>query len=254
MRKVLLVVAGAGLAASAATLVQAQSIPRTCVGGLCVGSSTPKPPKPPATPPVAPPKAEGGKLCVDEICLGDGLEALAGYDWKQALERYTPTPTPSAGRAVSGAESSRITRRYRGDFSAVSGYLVDEQFDAGALAGLAKVTSACEAHYLTGVYVSSGGNPTTVEIALRPAADDLTTQRWTVRAIMREIPSAGTSAQRDQAAAEVRARYGKGVVINSHHGGTFNFTMRLPPLMNESATLAQHPACGGNGGAKVSID
>ncbi|MGE3690929.1 MAG: hypothetical protein AB7F98_06075 [Novosphingobium sp.] len=227
-----------------------------CVGGFCIRKPTPAPaPRAVQGSSVRGMASAGDRVCVDSICLGDGLDSLSTVTWETARQRSNlANPPPTAGRAITRGESTMIARRWRGAQPGIHAYLADEKFDGGALAGLAKIVAACEHHYLLGKYVTPSGNRTEIELAMRADPNDQSIQRWTVQRIVRQFPNARSTAHKQEATAQIRARYGNRVTI-SEGNGILHFQTRLPTVQNESGTLSAHPACGGNGGkGSASID
>jgi hypothetical protein len=228
-----------------------------CIGPLCITKPSTSAPAAPSNPvPGTATTAQsggGGKQCIDDLCLGDGLEALGKFNWETAYEGPARGAQPSGTRPLSRGDISRAEGRFHGNTQGVQGYLADKTFDKGALAGLARITAVCSPTFLTGVFKSESGNPTKVEIAMVADPANLSVQRWIVRSILREVPSATTREQRQQAAAQVRARYGDSVRLEEGNA-VFNYSFRLPAISYEAGTLEQHPACGGSGGGPASID
>lgn len=162
LKRATMLAAGLLMAGGFANYAQAQ-----CIGPLCIGKKPKPAPAPaPAPPPSAPnagilmpdAAASGKTACIDTICLGDGLEALGTVTWDIARQRSNKAnPPPTKGRAITSGETAMIARRYRGNTAPAQSYLADEKFDGGALAALAGITAACEAHYLTGYYTTASG-------------------------------------------------------------------------------------------------
>jgi len=206
---------------------------------------------------------KNGRACVDTLCLGDGIDALATIEWDTAIKPGTErAPEPSRTRALGRGEQNRIADRYRGSLGGIVGYLADGRFDNGALAGMRGVTAACQTQIIQGTYTSASGNPTTVLVSMGAVAGNLGEHRWEIRRISRKVPSA-VGAARDAAKAQLEERYrpftsryrapgGDMLQVNAFSG--FQYTLAAPAVPNEAALLKQHTACGGNGGGPVSID
>ncbi len=213
--------------------------------------------------PLAAQYEKDGRACVDSLCLGDGVEALEGVQWDTAVKPGTErNPEPSKSRSLGRGETNRINNRYRGSFAGIIGYLADGRFDNGALAGMKGVTAACETQSMQGTFTSGGGNPTTVLVSMVADPGNPNVHRWEIRRISRKVPNA-VGAARDAAKSQLEERYrsftsryrapgGDMLQVNSFSG--FQYTLSAPSVPNEAALLKQHTACGGAGGAPVSID
>jgi hypothetical protein len=259
------------LAGGMVSLASAQSLAQ-CIGPICV--SKPKAEKSlpsPATTPAqstavqtsdSSPYDRNGRACLEELCLGDGLEALAKIDWDVA--GYT-ADKPSGTRPVDRGETNRFTNRYRGDVTGLIGYFADSKFDNSALPKMAKIVAACETQYVQGTYTSPSGNPTTVLVSMTASAATPEDQRWMVTNIKRQIPSATSPQQITDAKASLEQRYSRFVLRNraksgasdmfqTNTGSGFQFTLSAASTPNESSVLRQHPACGGTGSAPAKID
>ena len=213
--------------------------------------------------PAAAQHQKNGRACVDNICLGDGIEGLEGVAWETAIRPGSErSPEPSKSRTLGRGETNRVKSRYRGSFAGIIGYLADGRFDADALAGMKGITAACETQTMQGTFKSASGNPTTVLVSMTAAPGDPGTHRWTIRRISRKVPNA-VGAAADAAKSQLEQRYsaftsrnrapgGDMLQINSFSG--FQYTLAAPSVPNEDALLKQHTACGGAGGGPVSID
>lgn len=204
-----------------------------------------------------------GRACLDNLCLGDGIDALEGVTWDTAIKPGSErSPEPSRTRALGRGETNRVRSRYRGSFDGIIGYLADGRFDNGALAGMRGVSAACETQSMQGTFTSASGNPTTVLVSMVALPDNPGAHRWEIRRMSRKVPNA-VGAARDAAKAQLEERYrnftsryrkpgGDMLQINSFSG--FQYTLAAPAVPNEAALLKQHTACGGAGGGPVSID
>ncbi len=213
--------------------------------------------------PVAAQYSKDGRACVDNLCLGDGIEALEGVQWDTAIKPGSErSPEPSKSRSLRRGETNRVNGRYRGSFAGIIGYLADGRFDNGALAGMKGVTAACETQTMQGTFTSAGGNPTTVLVSMQADPANPNTHKWVIRRISRKVPNA-TGAALKAAEDQLEERYkaftsryrapgGDMLQMNSYSG--FQYTLSAPSVPNEAAVLKQHTACGGNGGGPVSID
>lgn len=203
---------------------------------------------------------KNGRACVGDLCLGDGLDALSGVTWDTALS--TSDKQPSRTRSTGRGETNRVTKRYRGSVAGIIGYLADGRFDNGALAGMAKITAACETQTMQGTFTTASGNPTTVLVSMQSVPGNPAAHQWVIRRITRKVPAA-TGAAIDSAKASLEQRYSAFTSRNRAPGGDmlqmnsfsgFQYTLSAPSVPNEAGLLKQHPACGGNGGGPVSID
>jgi hypothetical protein len=208
-----------------------------------------------------------GRACLKELCVGDGLDALGKIAWDTAVSPASEREGTTVGkRPVGRGETNRVKKRYRGEVDGILAYLADGRFDSEALAGLAKIEAACETQSLQGTYTTASGNPTVVLLSMTADPEDLSSHRWEVRRISRKIPAVGTAQQAEETKAALEERYApftsKGrsraegpvdmLQVNNFSG--FQFTLSAPAVPNEGGLLKQHPACGGSGGGKVSLD
>ena len=207
--------------------------------------------------------SRNGRACLQELCVGDSLDALEKINWDTAM---SPSGDGASGsRDVGRGDTNSVTRRYRGDTEGMIGYLADGRFDNGALAGMARINAACETQSLQGKYTTQSGNPTLVLVSMVTDPDELSSHSWEVRRISRKIPAIGTAQQAEEAKQSLEQRYedftSRGrmtsgatdmLQINTYSG--FQFSLSAPAVPNEAGLLKQHPACGGTGGKGVSLD
>lgn len=201
---------------------------------------------------------KNGVPCIKELCLGDGLDELRKILWDVVKDK--------ASAMIVKSSMADLEKKYRGNFTASAPYLAGTwrqlRFDNQALSKLDEVIAACaDTPSLTGTYISSNGNPTTVEIDLVPTASNME-QKWTVTSIRRSFPD-GLKNQREEISAQLDARYGafdykKHVMQMVHKDGDaqyvgdgYGFTIKtLWPHITERLQL--HPAC--NGTKRINID
>ena len=207
--------------------------------------------------------SRGGRACLEELCLGDGLAELGAIEWDTAMS--SSGNGASRTRSVGRGESNRIANRYKGNTAGIVGYLADGRFDNGALAGMARITAACETQSMQGNYTTASGNPTLVLVSMVADPADPGVHRWEVRRISRKVPGAATREQQDAAKASLEERYadftsrgrmqsGATDMLQTNSYSGFQYTLSAPAVPNEAASLKQHRACGGNGGGPVSLD
>lgn len=210
---------------------------------------------------------KNGLPCVAEVCVGDGLDVLAGIDWQPALSpRGSPArPLHVRDRVLETADRSFLTRVFRGVPEDAARWLADRKFDQQGLRALAGVKAACAEHWVDGTFVSAGGNPTTVTIKRLP--DGAGGQRWTVVKISRQVAGAITTEQRREAEQALKARYAAFDMTRrprpeSSHRAWFQMTtatkwgfaltMATDPALSEQ--LRSQPACGGSGNKPATLD
>jgi hypothetical protein len=207
--------------------------------------------------------SRNGRACIEELCLGDGLQALANIQWDTAMS--TSGDGASASRSVGRGETNSTAARYRGNTDGIVGYLADGRFDNGALAGMGNIAAACETQTMQGSYTTASGNPTSVIVSMVAVPDDLSSHRWEVRIISRKIPAVGTAEQAQSAKKSLEQRYadftsrgrmlsGATDMFQENNYSGFQYTLRAPAVPNEPNLLKQHPDCGGSGGGTVSLD
>lgn len=215
----------------------------------------------------AQPVEKNGLPCVAEVCVGDGLDVLAGIDWQPALSpRGSPArPLHVRDRVLETADRSFLTRVFRGVPDDAARWLADRRFDQQGLRTLAGVKAACAEHWVDGSFVSAGGNPTTVTIKRLP--DAAGGQRWTVVKIHREVAGAVSTEQRREAEAALKERYAAFDMSRrprpeaSHRAWFqmstatkwgFMLTLATDPALSEK--LRSQPACGGGGNRPATLD
>ena len=103
--------------------------------------------------------------CVQEVCIGDGLEKLRGIDWQ------TVAYTSERVNRIRKEDRARRAKTFPG-FGAegVASYLVVRKFDRDIIGNLRSVSAACEPNELVGTFFSQGGHKTVVTISLLPTA------------------------------------------------------------------------------------
>jgi hypothetical protein len=220
-----------------------------------------------ATATVAQPVEKDGLPCVAEVCLGDGLEALAGIDWQPALSpRGSPAkPLRVRDRVLETADRSSLARLYRGVPANAEVWLADRKFDREGLRAITGVKAACAEHWVDGHFVSAGGNPTTVMIKRLP--DAAGGQRWTVVAIRRVVAGAVTTEQRREAEAALKERYAAFDLLRRPRSEasqratfqmatttTWGFTLNLAGDPQLAEKLRSQAACGGTGNKPATLD
>jgi hypothetical protein len=215
----------------------------------------------------AQPVEKNGLPCVAEVCLGDGLEALAGIDWQPALSSRSSGAKPLRvrDRVLETADRTSLARLYRGVPAAAEIWLAERSFDNEGLRTLAGVKAACAEHWVEGHFVSAGGNPTTVMLKRLP--DAAGGQRWTVVTIRRHIAGAVTTAQQHDAEVALKERYAgfdllrrprpegsQRAVFQMSTTNRWGFMLSLAGDPRLSEQLRSQPACGGTGGKPATLD
>lgn len=211
---------------------------------------------------------KNGFPCVAELCLGDGLADLSKVHWDRAkhpsfiVNKKIPLYTSTL--KLRKNEIEILKNQFRGDVELAAPFLKDKLFDSGALASLSRVTAACAPNELTGAYTTQTGNPTRVNIALRPNQTDTTKHQWTVVSIVRTFPAAISNEQRSEIESQLSKRYeafdaqktknvepGEGRFYG-YLSYSFGFHLSLFRGIDEGDRMTLHPACGGT--QKVNID
>ncbi|MFT7722343.1 MAG: hypothetical protein QM788_05880 [Roseateles sp.] len=209
---------------------------------------------------------KNGLPCVAEICLGDGIPELSKVKWDRSKNPFSSPQKPlyTSAKKVTDGEKRLLASRFKGDTAGALPFLADSLFDSTALAGLARVTAACERHELIGTYTTESGLPTRVGISLIPGQSDTSTQHWTVTSIIRYFPAAVTNAQKTELESQLGERYrafditktknakpGEGR-YSKNFGPSFGFNLLLFRGIEEGNRLKMHTACGGS--SKIAID
>lgn len=206
---------------------------------------------------------KNGLPCVAELCLGDTLADLSKIQWTPAQGSYkiNNKAEPTASMRMSEDKMRDIKDMYPFAGEAAP-YLHANQFDSGALAALAKVTSACQPNELIGTYGGKGSAPTRVGISLTPVPSDPNRQVWTVTTIVREFPSAVTNEERAEITKQLTRRYNKFGAGNPDtptakagegrffpSGMTrFGFGLSLARAADEAERMRMHPSCSATAG------
>jgi hypothetical protein len=204
--------------------------------------------------------------CVAEICIGDGLAELATVKWDKA-KRPSPMPTPQYVDTIplKPEDLAVVQKVFPGAGRPVAAYLRIEAFDQKAIPLLKDVKAACRQSELTGTFTSSGGNPTTVKVALLPDKTDTSLQRWAVTSIFRTFPDARSQTQQADIRKQLDERYGHFTFrrqrdVNAMYtvnrdpfmSGRYGFALSMIEDLKDQERYRLHPACGGAN--KVSID
>jgi hypothetical protein len=201
---------------------------------------------------------KNGTACVEQVCLGDGLDTLRTLRWEPLGDLAPPAGMPAAPGQLPRATQPQF-QVDEGALDRVSPYLHAESFDGDALAALEQVRAACGKHELRGNFVAADGSPTRVGIALRPG-DTPSVQRWQVVSITQSVPSAVTDEQRAALRDTLHERYKNFNVTKVHNPqpgvntffitstpDQFTYNLLLYRGLKEEAQLRRHPYCGGTG-------
>lgn len=141
--------------------------------------------------------------CVQEVCIGDGLEKLGGIDWQ--VVAFT-SERVNRIRKEDRAKRARIFPGFGAD--GVPSYLIVGEFDRNLLRSMASVTAACARNGLTGTYVSQGGHKTMVTVSLLPT-DRPDTMVWRVTTINRRYAALERSSERTELLQALNEKYGR---------------------------------------------
>jgi len=206
---------------------------------------------------------KNGLPCTPEICLGDGLPELSKIQWTPAQTAFkiNNKVQNTAERKLSDDDLKTLKALYPSAGEAAP-FLYEKQFDASALAGLSRVTAACDVNELFGSFGSSEA-PTRVGISLMPNLTDSSRQVWTVTSIIREFPTAVTIEQKADLTLLLKRRYAKFGAGSRELppakpgegrfflGGmaNFGFGLSLVRTPDEETRMKVHPLCAA--GAKV---
>lgn len=117
----------------------------------------------PATQAVSQPT--GDHPCVQELCIGDGLDKLRAIDWQPVA--YT-SDRVNRIRKEDRARRAKVFPGFGAD--GVPSYLIVRKFDREIIGSLMSVSAACAPNELVGTFISEGGHKTVVAISLLPTA------------------------------------------------------------------------------------
>ena len=148
-----------------------------------------------------------GLPCAAGVCVGAGLDSLAGITWHPAKDkegRPSARPDRNASREFGSDKAKEV---YRGDLGDALPYLVDGSFDRSALPALGKVVAACNISYLKGTFTTRLGRPATVSVMLAPVPGNPKVQRWLVDGITIHLPDLVTEGQKNEAKRLLELRY-----------------------------------------------
>lgn len=206
---------------------------------------------------------KNGLPCVPEICLGDGLPELSKIQWAPAQTSFkiNNKVQNTSERKLSDDDLKTLKAIFPSAGEAAP-FLYEKQFDSSALAGLSRVTAACDVNELFGSFGSSEA-PTKVGISLSPNLTDSSRQAWTVTSIIREFPTAVTIEQKADLTLLLKRRYarfgagsrelppakpgeGRFFLGGMAH---FGFGLSLIRAPDEEARMKAHPLC--SAGAKA---
>ena len=207
----------------------------------------------------AQPMEKNGLPCLLELCVGDGVAELAKLPWIPARTSFkiNNKVQNTSERKLSDDDIKGVKALYP-NAGAAAPYLYEKQFDAPALAALARVTAACDVNELIGTYGSRDAAPTRVGISLMPSQADPSKQVWTVTSIVREFPTAATIEQKAELTGMLKRRYSKFGAGSRELppaqpgegrfflGGmaNFGFGLSLVRADDEAKHLKAHPTCG----------
>ena len=210
---------------------------------------------------------KNGLPCVKEICIGDGVDALAQVKWVKV--NVTPN-SKSLFYGVYIRNTNEELQTYIGNTKNLTNYIGSDKFDARAISHLNEVTAVCKNSItltgLVGTYKSKDGNLTEVEIELIPDQRNLDSlaQSWVVTGIKRAF-TIKSSLQREEVRSELDNRYAfvKSRRYNSEgnsnpYVGDYSFNeyddLRLTLVKdpNTRDRLSIHPGC--PGATKVRLD
>ena len=120
---------------------------------------------------------KNGLPCVQNLCIGDGLDELKRIKWDDQNERIS-----NYGKTWSKKAANMKFYRGEPDLGLAKVYLDASIFDSNALPVLAKVTAVCEStgDSLEGSYIADSGNKLYVMIAMKPNLSNKSIQHWTV--------------------------------------------------------------------------
>lgn len=207
---------------------------------------------------------KNGLPCVAELCLGDGMQEISKIQWERARNMFSTPEKPVyiSGHKVRDDDLKRLEQQYKGDFKQAAPFLIMSEFDSTALPALSRITAACVSNRMTGKYKTLSGNPTRVQIALKPKPGNTSQQEWTVVTISRELPSAVSDEQKTEVKSELASRYkafsmgkakpGGAIFSMSDAFSAFGFHLTMVSGLDENSNQTLHPACGGK--SKVKID
>jgi hypothetical protein len=201
---------------------------------------------------------KNGLPCLVEICIGDGLTELSKIQWTPAQTSFKINNKlqNTAERKLS-EDDLKILRAVYPNAGEAAPFLYEKQFDSTALAGLARVTAACDVNELFGAFGTQGAIPTRVGISLSPSLTDSSRPTWTVTSIIREFPSATSIEEKAELTLRLKQRYGRfgasGKELPPAKPGEaryflggmahFGFGLSLVRAPDEEKRMKAHPLC-----------
>jgi hypothetical protein len=189
------------------------------------------------------PVADAEHPCVQEICIGDGLDRLRAIDWAQV--DYTSERV----KRVRRHDRERRARIYPGfGRDGVPSYLIVGQFDGDLLDDMARVKAACEPNEIKGTYLSKGGHKTDVRVSLLPSENNTGAMSWRVVGIGRLYSGFESNSQRMQLNEDLNTRYGR--FLNRQPSGAMIVPMGKETVLSlhwvdvaRDRRFGTHPLC-----------
>ena len=141
--------------------------------------------------------------CVQEVCIGDGLDKLRTIDWQTVA--YT-SERVNRIRKEDRARRAKVFPGFGAD--GVPSYLVVRKFDRDLIGSMASISAACAPNGLEGTFISEGGHKTVVTVSLLPTKIP-EKMVWRVTSISRIYSGMERPSERGELNQALNAKYGR---------------------------------------------
>lgn len=141
--------------------------------------------------------------CVQELCIGDGLDKLRTIDWQTVA--YTSERVTRI-RKEDRARRAKVFPGFGAD--GVPSYLIVGKFDRDLIGSMASVSAACAPNGLEGTFISEGGHKTIVTVSLLPTTIP-ERMMWRVTSISRIYSGMERPSDRGELNQALNAKYAR---------------------------------------------
>lgn len=189
--------------------------------------------------------------CVQEICIGDGMDKLRQINWIQV--DYTSKRVERV-RKETRERKAKIYKGFGND--GVPSFLVVGLFDADLLDDMERVKLACAPNEVKGTYLTQSGHKTDVRVSLLPDPDGRS-MSWRVIGIGRLYSDFASNEQRAQLNLDLNTRYER--FLNRQPSGAMVVPMGRETVLSlhwvdlaRDKSFGNHPLCEKPG--RISVD
>ena len=187
--------------------------------------------------------AEPEHPCVQEICIGDGMDKLRQISWIQV--DYTSKRVERVRKET----RERKAKIYKGfGNNGVPSFLIVGLFDSDLLDDMERVKLACAPNEIKGTYLTQSGHKTDVRVSLLPDAG-ARSMSWRVIGIGRLYSDFASNDQRAQLNLDLYERYER--FLNREPSGAMVVPMGRETVLSlhwvdlaRDRSFENHPLCG----------